>query len=343
MNITGRQNNNIDFLRLFGAICVTFAHSFNHCYPYHIEPLANLSKGKTNFADIGLCIFFSISGYLIVKSALTSSSIKQYFWKRLLRIQPLLIIVCILTVFLLGPFFTNLPVLKYFSNIRTWTYFRNVFPLTGMQFNLPEVFGNYIGEKGVNGSLWTLVVEERLYLVLGVVIFLPVYNKYFWYLLVGGINICYLINVVSRQNILPYFNNSTMFYALLFINSSVMYLLEFNFVKNLTRYLVAGVLLFLLTLILPAFLFLQLYLIPVIILSISQIKCFANGAGKYGDFSYGIYVFSFPVQQMLVSIKILKENPYMQFLVTLLLVLPVAVLSWHFVEKKFLTFKNYVK
>jgi peptidoglycan/LPS O-acetylase OafA/YrhL len=338
-----RRHNNFDFLRLLGAFCITFAHSFNHSYPNYLEPLHDISGGRINFSYIGMGIFFSISGYLILKSAISSSSLKQFFWKRILRIQPLLALACILTVFFLGPYFTTLSLPQYFSNIDTWTYFRTVFPLTGIQYYLPGVFTNYAGESGVNGSLWTLVVEERLYFLLGIIFFLPKFKLVIWYLLVGCINLCYIVNDFFPNTLLSFSNSITLFYEIVFINAGTLYLLKLNFAKNYGKYIIAGLPLLVISLWYSSFVFLQLWILPLLLLSIAQIKGFTNNAGKYGDFSYGIYVFSFPIQQMLVSIKIFKDNPYKLFFVSLVIVIPMAVFSWHFLEKKFLEFKNCIK
>ncbi|MES2348554.1 MAG: hypothetical protein V4641_13415, partial [Pseudomonadota bacterium] len=64
-----------------------------------------------------------------------------------------------------------------------------------------------------------------------------------------------------------------------------------------------------------------------------------NNFGKYGDFSYGIYIFAFPIQQLLVYYLpgiSWAENCILSFPITLLF----AILSWHFIEKRCLTLKN---
>jgi peptidoglycan/LPS O-acetylase OafA/YrhL len=342
MQLNERLYNNYDFLRLFAAVSITYAHSFNHT-PGYIEPLASLVNNKINVADIGLAIFFSISGYLIAKSALSSISLKNYFWKRLLRIQPLLIMVCFVSVIFIGPFFTTLSFKEYIFNSYTWTYFRNIFPATGIQFNLPGVFSTYTSENGVNGSLWTLIVEERLYLLLGAILFLPKYNKTILYFIAAVLNCCYLINVIFHQNFIPFINTSAGFYAILFLNGGVVFLLNINFGKQPVKYMLAGFLFFLLSIVFPLLLFLQLYALPVLILSAARVRCFTNKTGKYGDFTYGIYLFSFPVQQMLNSVESIRGNPYKIFFTTMLFVVPFSVISWHLVEKKMLQLKYMYK
>ncbi len=229
MILSERQENSFDFLRLFAALCVTFAHSFNYSYPDYIEPLYTLTNGKLNFSNVGLYTFFSMSGFLIARSAQNSVSVWHFLWKRILRIQPLLLALCLVTVLLLGPFFTALSVSQYFSSESAWTYFRNVFPLTGIQFTLPGVFINY-SNNSINGSLWTLVVEERLYILAAIIFFLPKIGKKIWYLLTIAFN-CYFIITLFAPQLFTLQFNYTFFLALLFINSACLYTLQFDFYK----------------------------------------------------------------------------------------------------------------
>src|SRR5690242_8988546 len=82
--------------------------------------------------------------------------------------SALIIRTLLFTIFLIGPNFTKLPLSQYFLNGNTYAYFRNIMPLFGIQFSLPGVFTE-LYDKGVNGSLWTLIVEERLYLLMTVI------------------------------------------------------------------------------------------------------------------------------------------------------------------------------
>jgi peptidoglycan/LPS O-acetylase OafA/YrhL len=52
-----------------------------------------------------------------------------------------------------------------------------------------------------------------------------------------------------------------------------------------------------------------------------------------GDLSYGIYLYAYPVQQILVQEEIGRKAPYLLFLCSLLATLPLACLSWHLVER----------
>ncbi len=337
-----RFQNNYDFLRVFAAVCIMFTHSFDLLDKSKYELARVLTNGRINFSFIGLSIFFSISGYLIAKSAERSSSIKNYLWKRLLRIQPLLIVTCLLTVFVVGPFYTSLSIGDYFFNSNTWTYFRNILPAFGLQFTLPGVFFNNIAEPGVNGSLWTLIVEERLYLLV-CILFLFHRNRFmFLSLLIIPINILYLANrFYFASSLITYFDSGAFFYALIFLNAAAIYFLRINFSKHLYWYIMVSAGMVLIGISFPFLNFIYFFAIPLLINSIAQVKGIVNKAGKYGDFTYGIYVFAFPIQQMLISSKI-ATKPYQLFLYSIILVVPLAVLSWHLIEKKFLKLKNLI-
>lgn len=338
-----RFRNNYDFLRVFAALCIMFSHSFGLLNNYENEPLRVMTGGRFNFSFIGLCIFFSISGFLIAKSAERSSSLIHYLWKRFLRIQPLLFVVCFVSVLVIGPFFTSLSPGDYFLNVNSWTYFRNILPVFGAQFTLPGVFVNNIADHGVNGSLWTLIVEERLYLIIGVFILLRKSRFIFLVFLILPVNILYLANrLFFSSSLIPYLESSPFFYALLFLNSAGLYFLRINLSKNHEWYLLISAGLIFIGAYYPVLDFIYFFAIPVFINSLATIRGVLNKTGKFGDFTYGIYVFAFPVQQMLIALGIVWE-PYHLFFYTSALVVPLAVISWHLLEKRALSLKNLVK
>jgi peptidoglycan/LPS O-acetylase OafA/YrhL len=341
-----RNNNNFDFLRVFAALCITFTHSFNLLKLDNDEPLMLFSNHVIDFSFVGLSIFFSISGYLIAKSAIESTSFKNYIWKRFLRIQPLLIVVCLLSIFIIGPLFTSLNGHDYFSNRNTYTYLRNIMPLFGIQFTLPNVFTNNIGENGINGSMWTLIVEERLYLIVGLLFLGKKLGSKLFFVLVGAFNLIYFLHSSIFNNTwINYLNGGQVFYALIFLNASCLFLLKIDFKKyaNSWQSFLFIALSVVLLCVLHSISILQVLIIPILVILLANIKAATNNAGKYGDFTYGIYIFSFPVQQVIIASSFCKANPISLFFSTLLIVLPCAFLSWHLLEKKMITLKSFVK
>ena len=58
--------------------------------------------------------------------------------------------------------------------------------------------------------------------------------------------------------------------------------------------------------------------------------------GKFGDFSYGIYIVHFPILQTLIAAGLFAESPVIALLLAMLLVIAAAFLFWHGIEKPFL-------
>ena len=342
MHLKERFQNNYDFLRIFAAFCIIFFNSFALEGKSNEEPLFQFSSGRINFSFIGLSIFFCISGYLIAKSAVKSPTPVNYLWKRLLRIQPLLVATCFFTIFLIGPFFTELSLKQYFLNGQTYTYFRNILPAFGIQFTLPGVFVHHLSDKGVNGSLWTLIVEERMYILMTVIFLYRKDKSNYFIFLIVLLNALYIIDrFFFYGEMLPYLSDPAFLYSLLFLNSASLYLLKFRFRKNQFLVISVALICFLSGIIFPKIDTIYFFALPVLVNAIAKIKGKLNYAGKYGDFTYGTYVFSFPVQQMLVGKGLV--NPYQLFMITAIIVFPLAILSWNFIENPFLKLKQKVK
>ena len=343
MNVNERYSNNFDALRVFAAICITLTHSYGLLQLDEQEPLMKLTDQKLNFSFVGLSIFFTVSGYLIAKSAATSKSLLHYCWKRFLRIQPLLIVVCLISIFVIGPFFTTFSLNEYFSNLHTYTYLRNVLPFFGIQFDLPNVFANNNGESGINGSLWTLVVEERLYLILGLIFLARKYAAKYFVIVVATLNLFYFFTIFFLKNgVYEYLNTQAFTLALMFVNASAFYFSKIDFGKLAkNKFSILSVLAILIIAYFFNFLFVfKVIFVPFFILLLANIKSVFNGLGKYGDLTYGIYIFSFPVQQMLIAKNVVGQNSMMLFFSTILIVIPIAYFSWHLFEKKVLLLKD---
>ena len=61
--------------------------------------------------------------------------------------------------------------------------------------------------------------------------------------------------------------------------------------------------------------------------------------GKYGDFSYGVYIWAFPVQQV-VAQHFSHLGTYFNVFMSLPFVMMLAIASWHLIEKPALAWRN---
>lgn len=154
----GRQANNFDLLRLFAAVCVVFAHAFDLLrLPEPFPDLVGLSWGT-----LGVLVFFSISGFLISRSWDSAPRLRTFVTNRALRLVPGLAVAVLLQALVLGPLLTALPVHVYFQDPDTRAFVLNNV-LMQSDYALPGVFVHNVYPAAVNGSLWTLPLEVKAY------------------------------------------------------------------------------------------------------------------------------------------------------------------------------------
>jgi peptidoglycan/LPS O-acetylase OafA/YrhL len=153
------RRNNFDVLRLVAASLVLFSHSY--ALTDSAEPFAGLS-GWT-FGEVGVVMFFAMSGFLIAKSWSDQPRLLPFAVKRGLRLFPALVVAVSVTAFVIGPLFTTLPLASYFADPTPWLYLARCSMLITFCGTLPGVFEGNPYPDAVNGSLWTLPVEACCY------------------------------------------------------------------------------------------------------------------------------------------------------------------------------------
>ena len=149
------RHNNFDALRLLAALMVVHGHGW--------DLTGAPASGLWNlpFHRVGLDIFFSISGYLVTGSWERGPAFTEFLLKRSLRIFPGLVACVVLTAFVLGPIATTETLPRYFAD-GGLLYLTNIALL--LQLHLPGVFTHTPENAAVNGSLWSLAPEFCCYL-----------------------------------------------------------------------------------------------------------------------------------------------------------------------------------
>ena len=346
--ITRNHPNNLDFLRIFAAFLVLFGHSFtlllstpNNVFPH--DPITQKIIGMIPFFEglpgIGLHIFFFISGLLVTRSFINhDGKILKFCKARALRILPAYIVCIIFLALIVGPFLTTLNSTEYFKNSGVWTFIGRHLTFTGLP-GLPNVFLTNPFGPSVNGSLWTIPVELQLYvwvLLLGCCtllkrrgLFLVIFI-YFLLLYCGsGRSKMFLGVDVPRLWIFFFFGILACLYSEK-ITLSPGWLLITAIPLAMTWK--AGN---------PWFDVIGAAWLCYAILVFAFFHYFKSiDIGKIGDFSYGLYLYSFPVQQTLIYFFKDSMNGWLLALYACAATLPFAVLSWYFIEKPALQLKR---
>lgn len=344
-NFSGiEQHNLFDLLRFGAATLVIFSHSYA-LLGLPKDPLA--SAGGMPLGTLGVAMFFALSGFLVSRSWLLNPSTAVFLASRFLRIFPGLLFSTLLTAFAIGPLVTTEPLNKYFASAQTIDYLNNVL-LFPIRYNLPGVFASNPMSGAVNGSLWSLPVEVLMYatvLILGLTRVLKAR-----YLLLTFTIACAMLEMFvfskphwSGKVELTVLVGPSMRMAMFFLCGASFYSFRANIPRDWRIACVAG-LTWYLSFNNPVLASVDYLALPYVFfylasLPLSRLRNFA----KPGDFSYGLYLFAFPVQQTLVhfwrphlSVATLFTSA---FVVTLLL----SVISWHLVESPALRLKSKVR
>lgn len=156
------RDNNFNLLRMVAASAVMVSHAWPMTLTRAVaEPL--VASTDYSLGVIAVIVFFAISGYFITKSFDRRVIFADFAGARVSRIFPGLIVALLLSAFLLGPTLTTLPLATYLSQPGTWIYAPQNALLVHQRFELPGLFTANPFAGVVNGSLWTLKYEVGCY------------------------------------------------------------------------------------------------------------------------------------------------------------------------------------
>lgn len=336
MKLSEKMNGistNINLLRFIAAILVIFSHSF-YVAASQEDPLSVFCNKQVNFGGVAVAILFFLSGFYVTKSLYKKNDVKDYMSKRCVRVFPQLWVVVLLSVFVLGPIFTTHSLKEYFLSGNTYLYLLNgiLVPI----HNLPGVFEHNIYDASVNGALWTMPVEFVAYCALAAILIVSkciFKNKKmqrefhvisFCVLMAAFIGLIvfvqndFLITVV-RPMILFFVGVLYCDYAeKIKLNIPTAFLMIIIMVLSCKL----GFLNYALIICLP-------YIIVTFALGTKQLAIHS----KILSISYEMYLFGWPIQQIVVHYFGGAMNPYLNWLITIPVDILLALGLFIFVEK----------
>lgn len=330
-----KSANNFNLLRLVAAYMVLYWHA----YALYPDAMGKPNYfGQMSLGAVAVYVFFSISGYLIYKSWLADPNIWRYLLRRSLRIFPALFVVIVISAIILGPLVGDLPIGSYYSSYGILQYLKNIglYPV----YLLPGVFSTNHYPSAVNGSIWSLPIEFFMYLVLltagvifreglkwGLLILLILFIlSYYLFANTGAI----VFYGVDLRQIPPN--------GIFFIVGAI--IAAFNLEKYLT---LSGSFLAITVFIVVsngiATQMLSWVVVPYLSLAFGlQSSWLAERMKSIGDYSYGIYIYAFPVQQ--TTTYFFPQIPFIAHVcLDALITLIFSIVSWHYVEAVALKYK----
>lgn len=353
---TGNHNNSIGFLRLALASLVLYSHAY-FLGGFGADDLTRWTNHAIEAGSLAVQCFFVLSGALITQSWRQGPSLGRFLWHRFLRIAPAFWVCLAVTAFgfsVILHLHTPEPRDAFLTlQPPAWGYvWRNLFQPRAQIAVGPYPSGSPWGVDW-NGSLWTLFYEGTCYLfvaVFGVLGLLTRFRGFGRIALLGFVLLCsvwqlslrmptpFLPSVVGRL-----FDTPGKYLIVLFVAGSAWALFP-QFADALRRYAWLGPIACVVTVagwFLGIHALLTPWSLPPAIFWIAHVLHLANFEKWVdGDYSYGLYVYGYPTQQLLAHFRV-HEAGYLIFLAASFLLSGFcAVASWHLVERPALRCKR---
>lgn len=336
--ITSQQDrtgqDNFLLLRFIASCMVIFGHSWALGFNPAGE-LDWLTRYTLLFSGThAVQIFFFVSGFLVTMSYERRHSFWAFAKARSLRIFPALVVCVALTSVVLGPLVSELPAGAYFHNPLWRSYLFGNVSLTDIQYKLPGVFAHNRYADVVNGSLWTIPGEMQMYFYVAALGVLGLLRSRLRFGLAIGVLVTLAVFGPAQLRLL----SQQDFYglAVFFILGAFCWMYRQHVVVN--GYV-------LMMLLLACALFYQKPGYFWVLGAATVYGCIwfvyvprLQWFNRFGDYSYGLYLYGFVIQQLLASV-LPQLAPFSLFAMSFPLILGIAMASWHLIEKPALRFK----
>ncbi len=350
------HSNSLGFIRLVLACVVIFDHAFP-LGGFGQDVLWGLSHGQASMGSIAVDGFFAISGYLIAKSAM-SADVVQFMWRRFLRIFPAYWVLLVVTAFVVIPIvwvvqgnkLANYFHLGGFGPFRfvtgNWTLRIGTYGIYDV-FEKTTPYGRAIHASAVNGSIWTLIYEWNCYLLVAVLLLFGIFlrARILVPIITGFLAILQVVLVVNPSalvTLVPWASDQyTITLTLIFMIGACIAV----YAKSIPFSHPLGILSAIIVIVTlreggfaevgaPAGVYLVLYLGAALPAPFQRV-------GAKNDYSYGVYIWGFLVEQTLASAGLYKLGYFPFAIGTLIVSLGFAWLSWHIVEKRAMGLKSW--
>lgn len=348
------NHNSLGLIRLVLASIVLVDHAFP-LGGFGADPVLAATNGQASLGALAVAGFFAISGYLIAKSGM-SGDVVQFMWRRALRIFPAYWLVLLVTAFIVAPILwisRGRVFAGYFTTPGSGPihYLLSNFTLTIGSYGIHDLlvetpYGMLVGASVFNGSIWTLIYEWNCYLIIAVLlafgilrnarIFVPVLAGFFLLMqVVSLVDPGAVTRIIPRLadpymislgftflagSVIAMYSRKIPFDNRIGVLSGILVLLTLNFGGFATLGTAAGA-----------------YFVIYLAARLPQVT---HWIGSKNDYSYGVYIYGFLVQQVIAHLGWYRLGYVPFVLISFALSFGCAWISWHLVEKRALQLKS---
>lgn len=345
------RSNSIGFIRWALAFTVIFSHAGPLAGFYGGRDLGTQWSDEQSFGGVAVGGFFFFSGFLITQSRLGKSSTARYFWRRVLRIMPAFWTTFLFTAFVFAP----IAYMRVNGSIGGFFTTQEDSPFTYISQNMflllsqPSIAG--LGEtlpysSGIwNGSAWTLAFEFGAYIAVGVLGMIGALRNR----VLGGIFAVIILALASvqwlRAGDLSYAGDIFDDFRVLLLMAPFAFGMLFAlFGEKIPvdgRVAFVSLIIAALTYGLGGWLVIGQYLLYYFLMWFAIRVTVLRNWERPGDFSYGIYIFAWPVQQFVAYFGVHEWGWLAYHAIVVAIVHALAYGSWHLVEKPAMSLKNW--
>jgi peptidoglycan/LPS O-acetylase OafA/YrhL len=355
------KRNAFGFLRLALAVLVIVSHSSPLGGFGDEQFVPGLTGARHSLGSLAIGMFFVLSGFLISRSASGPLSVSRFFWHRFLRIFPGYWMCLLVSAFVFAPIACAIEYGSLFDVFRSsansaQSYAINnaaMFHPRGFSMNsmmavssshIAGLLGHNPTPWTINGSLWTLPIELLCYLGVAVLAALGIIRRarivvLMLFALLCGIWEFDRVNPEACRHYFSFFGFDLLCTLCLYFLAGCVCFLYREKIPYSKVLLIVSVCLAVLSLLVSALDFLTPIALPYAFLCLG----FTLPVGRIdsrGDFSYGTYIYAFPVQQGLALIGVQEAGFVLYLICSLFITAVLAVASCWWIEAPCLRWKN---
>jgi peptidoglycan/LPS O-acetylase OafA/YrhL len=322
-----------DYLRLTLALSVIVWHGVLVCYGPSAE-IYFWTGWPRPLIGFLLPAFFALSGFLVAGS-LERNKIPEFLTLRIMRIFPALAVEVLISALIIGPLLTTVQWREYFASSAFFSYFLNV--IGDIHYYLPGVFNSNPTPDYVNAQLWTIPFELYCYAILTISALFGITKRTAW---LFAITFGFVILMTSLPQFglidLPPFGPNQSLLIISFLFGVSLYIMR--------RHVAFSRSLFLISLSTYWIFFMNQNFVYLSALPLTYVTVFLGLQSppkslfiRGADYSYGVYLYGFPLQQTICYLFPSVRIWYFNALSGVALALVSAYLSWTIVESRILS------